>query len=211
VKDAASIAEAIKDDFPALMSADTIRLMSGDRALRRAVEAAERELLIMNARGLVEFPPKAMEFFNQDRIEIRRWSDGILATEEIPVREALTPRNVDVAPGGGGQDSPFRPRLSPVEALLRPFVVPSVFFDAEASAERMDAALGKVEPVFSHVARGERVVKKGYLVDESQLQKLEALGVGKASLDSGRILGSLCFLILLFRLRRRAGGPQAHR
>lgn len=214
-KDAASVSRAIREGFPGLMPADTLRLLPEGQALSRALAAAGRELALLHARGVFSFPDAGMEAFNQDRVELRSWSEKGLSVQELSAREVLTPATWASRLAESDRALRSDPILPAVEALARPFAVPTVFFDPEASAQRMDAAMGKVEPIFSHVSRGDRVVKKGYIVDQAQLQRLAAMGGRQAPLDLKRLLGSLGFLTLLFGFGavllgpRLTGRPQA--
>ncbi len=83
-----------------------------------------------------------------------------------------------------------------VTSLAPQFVVPNIFFDAEATDELRQQAMSDVEPVSRIVTEGQRILRVGDVVGDVDIEMLEELGLLEQSLDWRRVISALMAALL---------------
>lgn len=76
-----------------------------------------------------------------------------------------------------------------IGALLDNFLRPNFIYNAEATQEKMRAAMEGVAPVRVSVQNGEKIIGEGEIATPDHIQKLEALGLLKAPVPVSAVLG----------------------
>jgi len=57
-----------------------------------------------------------------------------------------------------------------------PFISENVFFSSDDTAQRLEESRSRVEPVVKQIERGDRIIKKGFIVSKDDMIRLRALG-----------------------------------
>lgn len=189
--------DALRAKYPFVAREDAIMVRDVKDAAR-AFTMAQAYLGALFKEGIVAFPEKGLDRYDPDDIEILSYRDGKLTTENLPLRNAITLSSwpdalADIAKSGANDDA-----YPVARVLVKDFLAENVAFDREQSEKRLEAARDGVEPVTKTIAKGEKIVKKGYVVDESQIQKINALGKNIPGLDVASALGEAGFVLLLF-------------
>lgn len=174
---------------------------NADAVLRRLFEV-----------GIAAIPQSGLESYNSDYIELRRLKAGRYEEEEIPKGKILSMADIDaaidveiVARRLSG------PLASHVAALVKCFVAENAFFDAVESRRRLEITKLRVDPIVRTIARGEHLIRKGFLVTENDLYRLSAAIASDSRADWGRLIGqiglyALLFAISIFLLGREISG-----
>lgn len=89
------------------------------------------------------------------------------------------------------------PYVSLAEGIVRYFLRPNKFFDAERTSMLKKAAMDAVPPVMVSIKKGEKVIGEGEIVTEEHMNKLAALGLTHPSPPVKSILGSALLVALL--------------
>lgn len=89
--------------------------------------------------------------------------------------------------------------------LIRNYLRPNRFFDAEKTQRLQQTAREAVPPVMVTIKEREKIIGEGEIVTEEHMAKLEALGLSRPTLPISSILGSaflvgLLMLVVLFYL-----------
>jgi putative nucleotidyltransferase with HDIG domain len=85
-------------------------------------------------------------------------------------------------------------------SLLLPFVRENVFFSMEDSRLRVTQAKERVPPVMKHIEKGKRIIKKGFVISNEEIQELQALYAAHPKKDPRSIIGLVLLLLLLYVL-----------
>lgn len=162
------------------------------------------------ARGVIALPAGGLERFNPEIVELRRLSSGPLTYEQLPVERLVTLRNVDRASLEAAQSLRIANVLSALsQDLAKLHIRENAYFDAALSERRQADAAAAVLPVMRRIERGERVIRKGFIIDQDDVQKLHALRRSGVGLDMATVVGSAALLAFLFAgtylLLRREG------
>lgn len=83
-----------------------------------------------------------------------------------------------------------------VTSLAPQFVVPNIFFNAEATDELRQQAMTAVEPISQIVTEGQRILRVGDVVGDDDVEMLEELGLLEQSLDWRRVISALMAALL---------------
>ena len=185
-------------DWPDLLTPDEARALSAYSAPNQVFSHAGQILASLFERGVVALPEAGLDGYNPDTVEIRRWVNGRLeyeqlAADRVPTlrvalvlaRSALQAKNLPRA----AYESAFR--------LTERFLEENAFFDQVLSQGRLEAAERSVEPVVRRIERGERVIRKGFIVTETDMERLRVLRAATRGPNLGPLLGGVALLGLI--------------
>lgn len=89
------------------------------------------------------------------------------------------------------------PLRGAIEEYVRGVIQPNLTFNSQETNARRDRAAAQVESLVVYLKKGQVVLKAGVKVDESALQKIEALQLASQARINLPLLGALLFLLLL--------------
>lgn len=191
----------VQSDFPGLLSREDILGLARFPLRTQVFSHAEAVLRSVLAEGVAAVPATGLEPYNQDYVELRRWNEGRLEYEEIPASRLPTLRTAGALVDDAISSRKLsRPLSGYVAVLVKGFVTEDAFFDAEQSARRLDSVRKRVEPVVHTIARGERIIRKGFIIGESDFAKLSAARTALSRADWGRLAGNAGLYLAVFAL-----------
>ncbi len=146
--------------------------------------------------GVTAYPEEGMEQFNASEIELihsRKGRDESTVTpkEAVIVRDSLESWITETLKYLPSKNVP----ASVVYRLINPFVKENILFQREESERKMDAAIRQVPPVMVTIQKGQRIIKRGFIVSEESFRQLEALAQSGAQLNIQKFLASLGWLV----------------
>jgi len=193
----AEAAAALRNEFPDVLDGERAKKLAAGADMPSTFRAAEAVLADVMGLGVVDLPEKGLDRYAQGRIELRTWRDGELVAEDLFLDDAVTLDTwASRLPGQRGQRGQ---RIEDaVLALASGLIRENAFFDQEASEKRLEAARKETKQVIKRIARGERIVRKGYLVDEAQIERLMILKAEAPGLDARSVFGVSAFLALCY-------------
>lgn len=83
-----------------------------------------------------------------------------------------------------------------VTTLAPQFVVPNIFFDAEATAEAQATARESVEPISLSVTQDQDIIRVGDIIGEEDIEQLQQLGLLQQTTNWQIVVSSLLFAFL---------------
>lgn len=167
-------------------------------SLRREAILGEAASLLatIEAAGVVVPPEENLDQYSSEGIEIVRPQGSGIERERIG-KDRITylsdgarrARELAAASRGARLDASLASELIP------PFLEPTLAFSKEESEARLEEATRFAQPVMARITRGERIVRKGFVVTEEELARLAALGASSSS-GGGSFLGVALLLAL---------------
>jgi cyclic-di-AMP phosphodiesterase PgpH len=85
-------------------------------------------------------------------------------------------------------------------SLLLPFIRENVLFSVEDSRLRVAQVMERVPPVMKHIEKGKRIIRKGFVISNEEIQELKALNAAHPKKDPRSIIGLVLLLLLLYVL-----------
>jgi putative nucleotidyltransferase with HDIG domain len=90
--------------------------------------------------------------------------------------------------------------------LLKHFFLENVFFSKTDTEEQAQKAAASVEPAFIHIEQGQRIIKKGFVVNKEEIISLNALSSALSEKDFSGVVGRFLLLLMLYILFIFIGG-----
>ena len=149
--------------------------------------------------GIIAIPDQGIEAYNPELLEIRRWDNGPLVYEQLAFDQAITRRTARRALEEEGKALKLSTNLlaRSVE-LASAFVIENAFFDEPQSSKRAEAAGARVEPVVRRIAKGESVIRKGFIVTPTEFERLEVLRKSGHSFDTAAAASGVFLILALY-------------
>ncbi|MBN1520320.1 MAG: HDIG domain-containing protein [Spirochaetales bacterium] len=170
------LAKRMETAYPLLAKTGLPAKLMAYPAPESAFSQASALLQAVLATGVVAIPEKGLDSYKPDAVELRRWDNGPLVFEEVPLERLVTARNVDGALQKLAAGRKLSGDLADVAVgLASAFALENAFFDDAMSQRRLEAAAASVEPVLRRIAKGERVIREGFIVTSEDMERLAAL------------------------------------
>ena len=192
---AAAALLAVQAEYPGLFSHSTLNayFTADDRETFRdyGIEILGRVL----SRGVFAIDMEELIHFNPDIVELRHYHDG--SRRVISHNDIITVMGINRAIEDAMEEAGLPASFKAVGVmLLRPFITENVFFSPEETGRRILEARENTAPVIRTVEQGQRIIRRGFIITEAEMQELKALH----ALFPARALGDMArgFLLILF-------------
>jgi putative nucleotidyltransferase with HDIG domain len=202
----------VQSEFPGVLPKNDLVDIAGSPLKSQVFSNADAVLRRVFEDGVVALPSSGLENYNPDYVELRRWSGGRLQNEDIPSSKLTTLKNIGAAVDGEVVARRLPDPLAKyVGVLVKSFVAENAFFDAQQSKRRLDSVRLRVDPIVRTIARGDHIIRKGFVVTESDFARLEAALSSSSRADWGKLLGdaglyALFFALMLILLGKEVSG-----
>ena len=189
----------VQSQFPGLVERDDLLALAGSPLKAQIFSNADAVLRRILENGVAALPDAGLEGFNRDYFELRRLQGRKTIDEELPASRLITMEDLP-----GAIQAEIRARRipddlsGPVAVLVRNFAVEDLFFDADASQQRLLSVRSRIDPVVRTIARGEHILRKGFVITETDFERLQAALSSASRADWGRIAGDTGLFVLLF-------------
>lgn len=180
-----------------------------DRKQLQAIwSVQDRDSLIATARlifkqlvaeGITVFPDEGMEKFNQSDVEVIRWMNDRQERQEVPRESLLTFKELRpwiVNSLGSLQRNKAHPDT--VLTLVLPFLKENLIYQSEESEAKLEASIKQVAPVLVVLQKGQKIIKRGFIITEENYRQLEALVFSGVYVNTRGFFGALLCLLLVF-------------
>ncbi|PKL09607.1 MAG: phosphohydrolase [Spirochaetae bacterium HGW-Spirochaetae-7] len=192
------LALRLRGRFPDLGASDLPGRLADYPAPGNAIEQARFVLEALMHRGVFAIPDSGLEDYNPESIELRRWTDGPLVYEQVPIEKATTQRRVKAAANELAKSLKLSATMTTLAAdTAAAFTHENAFFDSEQSRRRLEAAVSRVDPVMRKIAKGDKVIRQGFIVTAEDIERLAAMRGPGSRLDALYMLGGLIMLVIL--------------
>jgi len=190
---------AMQAEFPGLFSKDTLDALFRSPSRLKFLDYGESVLKITLDGGVFSLPKSGLDVYNPDTVELVRKNEGRIERERIPYSKVVTLQSVRDRLGevskGGAYPTSF---ANLAQGLLMPFISENVFFSSDDTAQRLAESRSRVEPVVKQIERGDRVIKKGFIVSKDDMIRLRALGLSLTKSDPAHVTGQILVLLFVF-------------
>jgi putative nucleotidyltransferase with HDIG domain len=200
---------AIQAELPGAFHGDTLDALFRDPAREQILDHGQEALERLLETGVVAMPQIGMEMFNPDVVELYSHNEGRVEREQIPYDRLITYEDTATALmnyiAGEGYSASFASLALP---LLKPFITENVFFSPQETSLRLAETRSQVKPVMKYIEEGERVIRKGFIIGESDMSRLKALVDSRPGYDPRPAIGAILILVLLYGFLIFMGGKR---
>jgi putative nucleotidyltransferase with HDIG domain len=200
---------AVQTELPGAFSSDTLDALFRDPGRDRLLDYGSAVLEYLLDTGIVAMPRIGLELFNPDVAELYHNNGQRIEREQIPYNRLIRYETVDDALGrhiaAGAFPASFAALAFP---MLEPFITENVFFSPQETNVRLAEIRARAKPVMRHIERGNRVIRKGFIVDEDDMVKLRALIDSRPGYDPRPAAGHVLILLLVYGFLVFLGGKR---
>jgi putative nucleotidyltransferase with HDIG domain len=196
---------AVQAKYPAFFSkaetAEDLGVYLADPDRERFGEYGAVVLDHILEKGVFSLHKTELEPYNPDVAELLAVSGSRTEWEQIPYSRVITKDNVRDSIRQYTSGAEFPGSFIAVAAnLLLPFISENVFFSPDDTRRRVAETRVQIEPVVKYVEKGKRVIRKGFIISEADMEELRALNMSLRRWDPRRIIGQILLLFLLYGL-----------
>ncbi|MDR1373438.1 MAG: phosphohydrolase, partial [Treponema sp.] len=190
---------AVQAEFPGAFSGNTLDILFRDPGRDRLLDSGASVLGYLLETGIFSLPQHGLDQYNPDMAELLRTAGSRTEREQIRYDRILTrdtaAEAVNRHAAGGNYSSSFKGIAGD---LLMPFVSENVFFSSEDTERRLAETRAHVEPVVRRIERGDRIIRKGFIIGDEDMARLKALNLSLSVRDPRLAIGALVILVLIY-------------
>jgi hypothetical protein len=188
---------SIQKEFPGILEKEQVLDLFRSQTVPQVLIHAEAVLKKAMDRGIATIPGQGLERLNPDYVELRRLVDGRTAVEELPLSRLVTRKNLySVIEDEMSVRYVSRALSGLVGDIVIAFSLENVFFDAEQSDRARDKARKTVEAVQIRISKGERIIRRGSVVSESDFARLQAIRTAVIRQDWNLVANQIGLLLV---------------
>jgi putative nucleotidyltransferase with HDIG domain len=198
---------AVQAELPGAFVSEILDMLFRDPGRDRLLEYGREVLEHLLGTGIFALPQLGLDAYNPDTVELVR-RDGIREERErIPYGQIVTSENVrdEISRYIAGSSFPasFTPLAAP---LLGPFITENVFFSPDETRARQAEVRSQVEPVIRYIEQGERVIRKGFIINNSDMVRFRAVLSARSGYNPRPVIGRILVVTLAFGVLLLLGG-----
>jgi cyclic-di-AMP phosphodiesterase PgpH len=196
----AAAIQAIETEYPGNFSNETLNTYLSAVGHSSFREYGAEALNILLNRGIFSFNRDDIRFFSPDIAELQH-SSSALEKEYISYNNIITPANVRGVLGDiiKSMDTPILFKSAALD-LLEPFVRENTFFSFSETQKRIEDAKNTITPVNRTIEKGNRIIRKGFIITEEEMEDLTALHMSMPKRDPRSIIGIILVMLTLYML-----------
>lgn len=139
----------------------------------------------------------SLSYDKNGTIEVWRWYDSVREKEDVDIGDILTADKLASYIRSTYGKSLADEDLSSVIFFVSEFAEENLFFDYDETEAKKNAILDNIEPVYKSVSAGDIIVKKGFLISESDIEKIRMLR-NSTGMNIENLFGTFLFLLLIY-------------
>ncbi len=188
--------DTFSQNFPEISRSLFLRLLEKPSVLS-LLDIASDTLKSVMEEGIVDIVKSDNSLYQGNNIiEIWRWRNNSREKEEIRFADILSLTGIDKyiisesALQGDDRDT--------VSELVKVFAVENCFYDFEETTTKRERILSEAEPLYLEINKGDLIVKKGFIISETDMDKIKAMGNIVVSTNYRKVSGIFLFLISVY-------------
>ena len=190
------IYDNFSESFPDVSKALFLRLIEKPSVFS-LLDIAEDTLKSVMEEGLINISNNDSSVYHKnDIVELWRWRNNSREKEEIEFSNILTTEGIEEYVDSNteiqGQDKQL------VKELVEIFSKENCFYDYQETTAKRERILSESEPLYMNIEKGELIVKRGFIISETDMAKINAMGDVVISTNYRKVSGIILFLISVY-------------
>jgi len=198
---AASLRLAVQAEYPAYFTVDTLNAYFASPQREEFRDYGFDLLNTILKKGVFALKAVDMGRHNPDRVELLVSLGDRTEREQVSFNNVVSKDNVREAILAAAENARMPSGVKSIApSLLYPFIQENVLFSREDTELRIAEAMEHVAAVVKHIEKGKRIIRKGFIITEDEMQDIKALGAALPQKDPRGIIGLILLLALLYVL-----------
>jgi putative nucleotidyltransferase with HDIG domain len=190
----------IYSEFPDVFPAETLDTLFQSLDRSQILSDAKKVLIHFMEGGIFSLPRNELSRYNPITVEVLRHSGSSIDKKQVNFAGIVTPANLIDHMGKYLESAASATLKSIGYDLLKHFFLENLFFSKTDTEERVQEAAAHVKPALIHIERGQRIIKKGFIVKEEDMVSLNALSSALSENDFPGIVGQIFLFLMLYAL-----------
>ena len=199
---------AIEAEYPGYFSNETLDVYLSAGGRESFSGYGTEALNEIMRRGVFSIPPEEIKQYNADTAELLRVNEAGTQREFVTYNEVTTITNArnTLSEIIRGMEASVPFKAAGVN-LLQPFIMENVFFSYSESEKRIEEAKKSTPPVIRNIEQGRKIIRKGFIITETEINELHSLYKSFPKRDPRNIIGYVFLVLLLYTLYMLLTGP----
>jgi putative nucleotidyltransferase with HDIG domain len=191
----------IQTEFPGLAASEALETLYTDTERSASLEKGLSTLDYVIESGIFNLSNEVLERYNPDTAELLHNYGERIERERIDYAKVITPEKLPAALAAYVRDEGYSQQFSGgAGGVVLSIARENVFFSPEDTAQRLAEVRSRIEPVYRYIERGDRIVRKGFIVTDGEMEQLRALDFSLSRRDPRLVVGQILVLILVYAL-----------
>ncbi|MDR2766945.1 MAG: HDIG domain-containing protein [Treponema sp.] len=198
--------------FPGRVSDEALSVLFADPLRETSLDEAKKMLEYFITTGIFSLPGNGLEKYNSETAELLHNYNERVERERINYDRVITIDTLDAAMLRYIEDEKLHDDFSRGAAAAARFLLQeNVFFSPADTDLRIAEVRSQLEPVYRYIERGEKIIRKGFIITDGEMEKLRAMNLSMEYRDPRLVAGQillhlLIFLMLIFHMGKRTVG-----
>ncbi|MCF7939500.1 MAG: HDIG domain-containing protein [Spirochaetales bacterium] len=193
----------IQERYPDLLRRETVQTILSSEDPETVFSIARTGANQLYSKGIVSVPRE--EILGHPGIELRHYGDKGTDSLEVSKSDILKyPAEAEQIRKRISQTQRLENMeeqvLDAAAMLLEDVLRPNAFFDKTATNEKINNQLTSVDPVTRTINEGDRIIKRGFPVTDTQTRDLDVLRKHSTTFNARQIAGDSIYIIIVFSL-----------
>ncbi len=178
------------------ISTDFLYGMGKSPAASQILETARKALEDVMTVGVMD--NTAAGYDKNQTAEVWRWRENLREKEDIALTDLMTKDKIPDFIKSRYSSFLDKTDLQTVVLFVQQFAKENLFYDYDETNKKKETLLANLDPVYKTLLEGDVIVKKGFIISDTDMEKIEALKNSSGKLNLGGVIGTVIFLICLF-------------
>ena len=168
-----------------------------------SLDLGKKELDFFITTGIFALPEKTEENklagYNQETAELLHNYGERFERERVSYDRIITKENLDIYILKYTENERLSREYSAGAGnIVRSILRENVFFSSADTEQRAAEVIAHIEPVYRFIERGDRIIRKGFIITEREMEELRALNLSMAKRDPRLIAGQILLLLVIY-------------
>lgn len=192
-----NLSEQLKADGYSI-NADFLYGMGKSPAASQILETSRKALEDLMSVGFMD--KNAAGYDKNQNAEVWRWQENLREKEDIALSDLITKDRIPDFIKSRYGSVLHKNDLHTVVLFVQQFAKENLFFDYNETNKKKETLLANLDPIYKTLMAGDVIVKKGFVISDSDMEKIDALKNSSSRTDLSGIIGTVTFLVILFLL-----------
>jgi putative nucleotidyltransferase with HDIG domain len=191
----------VQSEFPGLAASEVLQTLYTDSERNVSLEKGLSALDYIIESGIFNLSNEEITKYNPDTAELLHNYGERIERERIDYAKVITLDRLPAILARYSRDEELSPRFSGgAGSIVLAIARENVFFSPEDTAQRLGEARSRIEPVYRYIERGDRIIRKGFIITNGEMEQLHALDLSLSQRDPRLVAGQVLILLLVYAL-----------
>lgn len=191
----------VQSEFPGAAASGVLETLYGDEERLVSLEKGLSALDYVIEAGIFNLSDEVLERYNPDTAELLHNYGERIERERIDYAKLITLEKLPAALAVYARDEGYSREFSGgAGGVVLSLARENVFFSPEDTAQRLAEVRSHIEPVYRYIERGDRIIRKGFIITDGEMEQLRALDLSLSRRDPRLVAGQVLILLLVYAL-----------